>query len=143
MAAGLAVVVTLLLASSGMTDHLQQHWRRWAGDPGQACFDHERLSLADPDGARLEFQTVGAPDANQVTIRYRAHTGDGAGVDTEATCVLRGGRVSVEATVRMREQAMAARRFDDLVAEFDCLDDRKALLRAGKVDEANRRQCSR
>ena len=63
MAAGLAVVVTLLLASSGMTDHLQQHWRRWAGDPGQACFDHERLSLADPDGARLESQTVGAPDA--------------------------------------------------------------------------------
>jgi hypothetical protein len=143
MAAAFAAGATFLLVPAGMTDSLRQDWKRLTGDPGQACFDHERLKLADPDGARFDFHSVSASDASEVTIRYRASTGDEADVDTEAICVFRDGRVSAEDTARRREHALAARRIDALMAEFDCLQSKKAQVLAGRADEARRERCPR
>lgn len=138
-----AAAVTVLAVPAIVTDSLREDWRRMAGDPGQACFDHERASLADPAHASLDSHSVSASDRTVVTIRYRASKGDATDAVAEAVCVLREGKVSVEHTARQRAHAMAAKRLKTLMAEFDCLDRKKKLLRARHFDDADRIRCLR
>ena len=137
-----AAAVTVLAVPASVTDSLCEDWRRMAGDPGQACLDHERASLADPVSASLESYAVSAADSSVVTIRYRTSSGAPDG-GTEAVCVFREGKVSEEQTARQREHAMVATRLKILMADFDCLDRKEKLLRAGHVGEANRVRCAR
>lgn len=141
-AATVAAAATFLAMPASVTDSVREDWRRFAGDPGQACFDHEKASRADPAGASLDSYSVSASGANEVTIRYRAKIGEEVHSDIEVVCALREGKFSAEDTVRRREHAIVAKRIDKLIAEFDCLDRKKSMLRAGKVDEANRVRCS-
>jgi hypothetical protein len=142
VAAAVAAAATFLAIPASVTDSVREDWRRFAGDPGQACFDHAKVSRADPAGANLDSYTVSASDPNQVTIRYHAKIGDEVYSEAEVVCALREGKFSEEDTVRRREHAIVAKRLDKLIAELDCLERKKSMLRAGKVDEANRVRCS-
>jgi hypothetical protein len=142
VAAVLAATGGWLVLAAGVTDPLRAEWRRSAGDPAQACFDFERASLAMPAAVNDRFAVV-ASDASAVTIRYEAHDADGVPTQAEAVCALRDGSFSVQDTVRRREHAQVAERLDRLMVEFDCLNEKKSLLQAGKVDEATQRRCPR
>lgn len=143
-AAAVAVAVaTFVVVPASVTDSISEDWRRLTGDPGQACFDYERALLADPTGARLHSYSVGVSDASEVTIKYSAKNGVGADAEAEVICAVHAGKVSEAGTVRRREHALAVKRLDTLIAEFDCLEKKKDILRAGKVKEANRVRCSR
>lgn len=135
--------VAFLAVPASVTGSLLEDWRRLAGDPAQACFDHERTLLADSAGDRLESYSVVASDANEVTIRYRTRNGAVAVAEAEVVCALREGRFSEDDTVRRREHARVANGLDKLIARFDCLERKKTILRAGKIDEAGRVRCSR
>ena len=136
-----AVAVAGLAMPPGVTNTVREDWRRMVGDPGQACFDHQRALLADPASASLATASFSDHDPSVVTIRYRVGKADEATAAVQATCVLRSGKVSEDQTARRREHVLAAERLDKLMSEFDCLDQKKALLRAGKVDRADRLQC--
>ena len=125
-----AAAATVLAVPAGMSESVQQDWRRFTGDPGQACFDYEKALLADPDGARLESHSVGETDPDEVTIKYRAGQGDEPQA-TEVLCVVRAGKVSEPDTVRGREHAAAVKRVQMLMAEFECLEQQKQALRKG------------
>jgi len=120
---------------ASVTGSLFEDWRRLAADPGQACFDHERRLIADAAGKRLVAYSVVGSDANEVTIRYRAMNGAEPALDEEVTCALQGGRFSAEDTIRRREHDQAAKRIDRLVAEFHCLERKKAILNARRGDD--------
>jgi hypothetical protein len=141
-AAAVAAAATFLAMPASVTDSVREDWRRFAGDPGQACFDHAKVTRADPAGPSLDSYSVSASNASEVTIRYRTKIGDEVYSDAEVVCALREGRFSAEDTVRRRQHAIVAKRLDKLIAELDCLERKKSMLRAGKVDEANRVQCS-
>ncbi|KNZ32360.1 MAG: hypothetical protein AD742_11240 [Methylibium sp. NZG] len=140
-----AAAVTVLAVPVGVSDSLRQDWRRMVGDPGQICFDHQRALLADPTGARLAAASASDADPDVVTIHYRAGLSDSATAlaDATATCVLHAGKVSEEQTARLREHMLAVQRFEKLTAEFACLDKKKALLRAGQGDQAQRLRCTK
>jgi hypothetical protein len=140
-AAAVAAAAMFLATPARVTDSVRQDWRRFTGDPGQACFDHEKLSRADLAGAGIDSYSVSASDASKVTIRYRTQIGDVVYSDAEVVCALREGKFSAEDTLRRREHAIVAKRLDKLIAELDCLDRKKSMLRAGKVDAANRVRC--
>jgi hypothetical protein len=144
MAVAVVIATAMLLAVlATKTDTLRQDWRRLAGDPGQACFDHDMASHRIHASAVFDSTSVNALDENEVMVTYRASIGDAAPVGAEVVCALRDGKFSAEDTARRREDALVARRIGVLMAEFNCLDRKKVLLRAGKVDDANRVRCSK
>lgn len=143
-AAAVAVAAaTFLFVPARVEDSLREDWQRFTGDPGQACFDYERARLADPTGARFHSYSVSASDASEVTIKYRAKSSDGADVEAEVICAVHAGKVAEEDTKSRREHAIVVKRLDTMFAEFDCLDKKKHILRAGRVDEASRMRCPR
>ena len=143
-AAAIAVAAAaFLFVPAGVKDSLRDDWRRFTGDPGQACFDYERARLAAPNGARFHSYSVSASDASEVTIKYRAKSSDGTDAEVEVICAVHAGKVSEEGTQSRREHAIAVKRLDTMFAEFDCLDKKKHILRAGRVGEASRMRCSR
>lgn len=146
VAAGGVAAAALLTVAACVGDPLRAEWRRSVGDPGQACFDFEQASPAGAVGpavARGRSYSVVGSDPGRVTIRYVVADGGGAAAPTEAICALRDGVFSAEDTLRRREHAHSAKRVEAMMAEFDCLDRRKQLLRAGLADQARRVQCPR
>ena len=143
MLAGLVAATTLLTVAACVSDPLRAEWRRSVGDPGQACFDFEQ-ALSAPGGTRAQRYALIASDAGMVTIRYDVQGGDGGPpAPTEALCALREGVFSAEDTMRRREHARGAKRVEALMAEFDCLDRKKQLVRAGLTERARRVACGR
>lgn len=136
-----AVAATVLAVPASVTKSVREDWRRMAGHPGQVCFDYEKASLADPNNASFESHAVSTSDPSVVTIQYHASSSATDG-GAEAVCVFREGKVSKEHTARQREHAMSVRRLQILLADFDCLDRKKRLLRAGHVGDANRLRCA-
>lgn len=150
MAAGLAAAATLMTVAAcvidPLSDPLRAEWRRSVGDPAQACFDFEQASPTGPAGARGHRYSVVASDPGQVTIRFDSADedgGDSSDARTEAVCALRNGVFSEEDTLRRREHARRAKRVEALMAEFDCLDRKKQLMRAGLAEQARRLPCPR
>ena len=120
----LAIAALFLLTPPETKDSLGESWRRLSGDPGQACFDHERASLNDPITAKLQSRTVDPSRQDEVTITFQAKNPFGTYLSTTAICVVKSGKVDVPLTKVLRVS-------QTMDAGIKCLEGKIANRRAG------------
>lgn len=80
---------------------------------------------------------MSATDANEVTIALQAKNPFGAYLPIDATCVLRAGKVDIEATMAKRKGLVAKAAYQREMQVMDegikCLNDKIARRAAGKT----------
>lgn len=104
LAIGIVALVTWLLMPSERISQAADLISRLQGDKGVLCLDYERLSLSDPDAAKLRsYRKLNG--GSDVSISYSAKNSFGAYISAEAICSFRDGKVDSLSTSMARTNA--------------------------------------
>lgn len=122
---GFASLVTWLLIPADKLFQVSEVLGRLRGDPGVLCMDYERLSLNDPDSAKLRI--VSQLEDGGTTIEYSAKNSYGGYVSARAICSIRNGKVDALSTSMARTTA-------NLRGHAECLAAKKEDRDAGNAN---------
>ena len=132
IAAVVAIGAVALLTPVETKASLYETWMRLTGDPGFACFEHQRSELNDPITARLQRQVVLSKTTGEVAIAFAAKNTFGAYISQEASCIVKDGKVDAAATVSLRAREKTREKIDILRATADCLHEKNQAMLAGR-----------
>ena len=97
-------------------------FRSLQGNQGVLCLDHERLSLSDPDAAKLRsYRKLNG--GSDVSINYSAKNAYGAYISAEAICSFRDGKVNALSTSMARTSAELDKHIACLAAKKKDMDE--------------------
>lgn len=122
IAIGAVALVTWLLMPAERISQGAELISRLQGNQGVLCLDYERLSLSDPDAAKLRsyYKLNGG---NDVSIKYSAKNAYGAYISAEAICSIRDGKVNALSTSMARTNAELDKHIACLAAKKKDMDD--------------------
>jgi len=120
-------IAVLLLMPKDRIDSMEESWRRFKKEPGQACLDYQRKNLKDPSSARLINTTV-LSDFD-VSINYSAKNSYGANLTAEALCTVQDGKIDDLGTKLLQSGKEIKAELEELEAHNDCQQKFSALLR--------------
>ena len=104
LAIGTVALVTWLLMPADKISQAADLISRLQGNQGVLCLDYERLSLSDPDAAKLRsYRKLNG--GSDVSINYSAKNAYGAYISAEAICSFRDGKVNALSTSMARTSA--------------------------------------